>query len=226
MGTGKEAVSFDQIIKAGKRSVEFLWCISANPGLRTDRQRRKNEALANEILGKGRRASAPGSGLGNRKQPSGPSLASRIGVAKVQSSTSSRSDLFSDHSVTSDLVLIIEFLHLALYFSSQAQAQCKRHLGSRPPPHEQSTCLSRFTTTTNQFDCSYNERQPPLRCPPDRFSLEWHEQPGDSTWSRKWNQHPWASWPLCCCRKQLCAGNYRCRYRVRHDANRGRDDKL
>ncbi|KAI9872604.1 MAG: hypothetical protein M1830_001421 [Pleopsidium flavum] len=68
----KEAVSFDEIIKA-------------------DRQRRKNEALANEIFGKGRRASAPGSGIRNRKAPSGPSLASRIGIAKRSTSTASKS---------------------------------------------------------------------------------------------------------------------------------------
>ena len=84
MGTAKEAVSFDQIIKAGKRLADCLGCMFTNPWACIDRQRRKNEALANEIFGKGRRASAPGSGLGSRKTPSGPSLASRIGVAKVQ----------------------------------------------------------------------------------------------------------------------------------------------
>ena len=47
-----------------------------------DRLRRKNEALAQEIFGKGRRASTPSNG--NRKAGSGPTLASRIGVAKVR----------------------------------------------------------------------------------------------------------------------------------------------
>lgn len=46
-----------------------------------DRLRRKNEALAQEIFGKGRRASTPSNG--NRKSGNGPSLASRIGISKV-----------------------------------------------------------------------------------------------------------------------------------------------
>jgi hypothetical protein len=49
----------------------------------TDRQRRKNEALAQEIFSKGRRQSAPSAGSNSRKPGAGPSLASRIGVAKV-----------------------------------------------------------------------------------------------------------------------------------------------
>jgi len=56
-----------------------------------DRQRRKNEALAQKILGKGRRSSAPGAGSANRKPGAGPSLASRIGngngIAKVHTVT-------------------------------------------------------------------------------------------------------------------------------------------
>jgi hypothetical protein len=48
-----------------------------------DRQRRKNEALAQEIFSKGRRSSAPGAGVIHRKPGTGPSLASRVGVAKV-----------------------------------------------------------------------------------------------------------------------------------------------
>ncbi|KAI9844784.1 MAG: hypothetical protein M1838_002040 [Thelocarpon superellum] len=56
-------VSFDEIIKA-------------------DRQRRKHEALASEIFGKGRRASAPGSGVGKRKVAALPTLASRVGITK------------------------------------------------------------------------------------------------------------------------------------------------
>ena len=65
----------------GKPAVEFNAIINA------DRQRRKNEALAKEIFGKDRRSSAPGAGAGvaNRKPGTGPSLASRIGIAKVLS---------------------------------------------------------------------------------------------------------------------------------------------
>ncbi|KAI9846785.1 MAG: hypothetical protein M1837_003634 [Sclerophora amabilis] len=63
-GKEKAAASFDDIIQA-------------------DRRRRKNETLANNILGQRRRASAPGAGVGNRQKPS---LASRVGVSK-QSST-------------------------------------------------------------------------------------------------------------------------------------------
>lgn len=50
---------------------------------RLDRLRRKNEALAQEIFGKGRRSSTPSNSNGNRKPGPGPSLASRIGIAKV-----------------------------------------------------------------------------------------------------------------------------------------------
>ncbi|MCJ1243278.1 hypothetical protein MMC30_000475 [Trapelia coarctata] len=49
--------------------------------IQADRLRRKNEALANEIFGKGRRASTPTIG-GKRKPGTGPSLASRVGVTK------------------------------------------------------------------------------------------------------------------------------------------------
>ncbi|KAI9886903.1 MAG: hypothetical protein M1823_001272 [Watsoniomyces obsoletus] len=62
-------VSFDAIIQAG-------------------RERKKHEALANEIFGRGRRASAPGGvGAGKRKATSTPSLASRVGVVKRASSS-------------------------------------------------------------------------------------------------------------------------------------------
>ncbi|MCJ1431091.1 hypothetical protein MMC27_000441 [Xylographa pallens] len=61
MATAKVVPSFDDIIQA-------------------DRLRRKNEALANEIFGKGRRASTPAT-TGKRK-PGVPSLASRLGVTK------------------------------------------------------------------------------------------------------------------------------------------------
>lgn len=53
------------------------------------RQQQKREALANEILGSGRRKSAPGAAAqnnssNNRKGAAGGSLASRMGVTKVR----------------------------------------------------------------------------------------------------------------------------------------------
>ncbi|CRL18591.1 unnamed protein product [Penicillium camemberti] len=70
----KQPVSFDAIIQA-------------------DRQKKKQEDLANQLLGKNRRSSAPGSGAGagkkaqNKAQNAKPgSLASRIGVAKRSAS--------------------------------------------------------------------------------------------------------------------------------------------
>ncbi|MCJ1321904.1 hypothetical protein MMC15_007249 [Xylographa vitiligo] len=62
MAAVKVVPSFDDIIQA-------------------DRLRRKNEALANEIFGKGRRASTPAT-TGKRK-PGIPSLASRVGITKL-----------------------------------------------------------------------------------------------------------------------------------------------
>ncbi|KAL6238669.1 hypothetical protein BDW75DRAFT_200691 [Aspergillus navahoensis] len=59
-----QAVSFDDIIQSS-------------------RQKKKNEELANQILGKNRRASAPGTGPGKAQNATpGGSLASRIGVTK------------------------------------------------------------------------------------------------------------------------------------------------
>ncbi|KAL8728346.1 MAG: hypothetical protein Q9166_005489 [cf. Caloplaca sp. 2 TL-2023] len=49
--------------------------------LRADRQKRKNEELANQLLGKGRRASTPSNGI--RKPAVRGNLASRIGVTNV-----------------------------------------------------------------------------------------------------------------------------------------------
>ncbi|KAB8256459.1 S-adenosyl-L-methionine-dependent methyltransferase [Aspergillus pseudonomiae] len=63
MAAGQQAVSFNEIIKA-------------------DRQKRKNEELANSILGKNRRTSAPGAGNNKAQTATQGSLASRIGVAK------------------------------------------------------------------------------------------------------------------------------------------------
>jgi hypothetical protein len=47
-----------------------------------DREKRKNQTLAKEIFGRNRRQSAPTAGA-SRKPGSGPSLASRVGVAKA-----------------------------------------------------------------------------------------------------------------------------------------------
>lgn len=47
-----------------------------------DRKRRKNEELAEEIFGRGRKANP--TGPSSRKLGAGPSLASRAGIAKVQ----------------------------------------------------------------------------------------------------------------------------------------------
>jgi len=69
MAAAKAVPSFDDIIQA-------------------DRLRRKNEALANEILGKGRRASTPAT-TGKRKQGTGPSLASRVGITKASQRSAS-----------------------------------------------------------------------------------------------------------------------------------------
>ncbi|KAA6412908.1 MAG: hypothetical protein FRX48_03901 [Lasallia pustulata] len=69
MAAGEEALSFDAIIQA-------------------DRQRRKNEALAKEIFGKGRRPTTPAN-AGNRSNATAPSLASRVGVAKASQRSAS-----------------------------------------------------------------------------------------------------------------------------------------
>ncbi|KAL8861491.1 MAG: hypothetical protein Q9178_002015, partial [Gyalolechia marmorata] len=68
--------SFDALLKAGKSSSRFLHGLAND----SDRQKRRNEVLANELLGKGRRASTPTDGL--RKSGSGGGLASRIGITK------------------------------------------------------------------------------------------------------------------------------------------------
>ncbi|KAH6684357.1 hypothetical protein B0J14DRAFT_10366 [Halenospora varia] len=71
MAPGKPAADFNAIINA-------------------DRQRRKHQALAQEIFSKGRRSSAPGPGVASRKPAAVPSLASRIGVAKRSVSTTAK----------------------------------------------------------------------------------------------------------------------------------------
>ncbi|KAF2086675.1 hypothetical protein K490DRAFT_43923, partial [Saccharata proteae CBS 121410] len=54
----------------------------------TGRQQKKNEALANQILGSGRRKSAPGAGITNTRKAAtaAPSLASRMGITKRSNS--------------------------------------------------------------------------------------------------------------------------------------------
>ncbi|OXV06578.1 hypothetical protein Egran_05648 [Elaphomyces granulatus] len=72
MTDSKETVSFDDIIQA-------------------DRLKRKNEALANEILTRNRRTTGSGSGFGYKRQsPTPGSLASRIGVVKRSASATFR----------------------------------------------------------------------------------------------------------------------------------------
>ncbi|KAI9805537.1 MAG: hypothetical protein M1825_000788 [Sarcosagium campestre] len=57
--------------------------VSFNDVVQAGREKKKNELLAEKIFGKGRRASAPGPGIAGRKAPpTGPSLASRMGVTK------------------------------------------------------------------------------------------------------------------------------------------------
>ncbi|CAG8375553.1 unnamed protein product [Penicillium salamii] len=79
------SISFDDIIKA-------------------DRQKKKQEDLANQLLGKNRRSSAPGSGSGANKKSANTqtaklgSLASRIGVAKRTPSATGRSTNTSNQS--------------------------------------------------------------------------------------------------------------------------------
>ncbi|RQM06469.1 hypothetical protein DH86_00002317, partial [Scytalidium sp. 3C] len=68
-----------------------LSCIDHSVNMGKDRQRRKNEALAQEIFSRGRRSSAPGAGVLNSRKPgAGPSLASRVGIAKRSASTAAR----------------------------------------------------------------------------------------------------------------------------------------
>ncbi|RMD39660.1 hypothetical protein DV735_g5469, partial [Chaetothyriales sp. CBS 134920] len=71
MAAGREAVSFDEIIQAG-------------------RARSRNEQLANEIFGRNRRKKDSNE-QGNRSSSQTPSLASRAGVQKSQRSSSSSS---------------------------------------------------------------------------------------------------------------------------------------
>ena len=85
MAASPAALSFDDIIQAGKSYNDP----SAEPAIlnTTDRQRRKNEVLAQQIFGKNRRSNTPSNAA--RTPGSSPSLASRVGITKAsQRSTS------------------------------------------------------------------------------------------------------------------------------------------
>ena len=94
MAAGQSAVSFNEIIQAGtvppynNRTTAFSNWFFLAKHCRTclGRQKKKNEELASQILGKNRRASAPGPGAAGKAKNATPgSLASRIGVTKVTS---------------------------------------------------------------------------------------------------------------------------------------------
>lgn len=75
--------SFDDMIQAGK--LQQSKCVhESNFDPLIDRLKRKNEELANEIFGRGRKEKSNGNGM--RNFGSGPSLASRVGIAKVSCS--------------------------------------------------------------------------------------------------------------------------------------------
>lgn len=76
----EEIPSFDDMIQAGK--LQRSECMhKSNVDSLTDRLRKKNEELANEIFGRGRKERSSGNRM--RNFGSGPSLASRVGIAKV-----------------------------------------------------------------------------------------------------------------------------------------------
>ena len=85
MAQSAPVISFDEIIQAGTLRSAFQPC----PALTKypDRIKRKNEALAEQLLGSGRRKATSGAGtLASRRgaPPTAPSLASRIGITKVR----------------------------------------------------------------------------------------------------------------------------------------------
>ena len=98
-----------------------------------DRQRRQSQALATEIFGKARRQSAPGGG-NNRKPGAGagafPSLASRVGVGKVNYTLRN----LSDH--PSDTIL-----------SAPSLLPKRMRLPDRPSNHLQATSMPNGPTT-------------------------------------------------------------------------------
>lgn len=68
------------------RSVVSHTPLKSSLTLRAEREKKKNQLLADKIFGSGKRSSLPGSGNGNgRKAPTGPAtLASRAGITKVR----------------------------------------------------------------------------------------------------------------------------------------------
>jgi hypothetical protein len=82
MAPTKPALDLNAMISAGKEALDLEF--EANAKRPTDRLRRKNEAIAQDVFGKNRRSSAPGAGMNNRKSAAAvPSLASRIGTGGV-----------------------------------------------------------------------------------------------------------------------------------------------
>lgn len=100
MAPTKPANDLNAMIAAGKKpSKHFKLVQQSIADTFADRQRRKNENLAQEIFGKNRRSSAPGAALNNRKSATAvPSLASRIGSPGITKASLSfkSSELKSD----------------------------------------------------------------------------------------------------------------------------------
>jgi hypothetical protein len=124
MAAGQAAVSFDEIIQAGKP--HRLWRnIFPNLTFLTDRKRRQNVALAEEIFGKARKnTSRPATrGRGN-----GGTLASRIGVSKVRA--------LSCHSYDSRFtVQLFVSSTLSFRFSANIHTSNPRTKPANPPTH-------------------------------------------------------------------------------------------
>jgi hypothetical protein len=72
----RSAVSFDAIIQAGKDRCNNL--LMTDTERDTDRQRKKNEALANEIFGRSKQTKADARNPGRASSIRTPDLASRI----------------------------------------------------------------------------------------------------------------------------------------------------
>lgn len=83
MAANQGVVSFDQIIQAGRQRKEKEKLANDILG----QGRREKQRLAEEIFGRGRSNNAPNHG--SRKSGAGPSLASRVGIAKASQRSSS-----------------------------------------------------------------------------------------------------------------------------------------
>ncbi|CAD6579573.1 MAG: hypothetical protein ASARMPRED_009185 [Alectoria sarmentosa] len=83
MAVNQGAVSFDEIIQAGRQRKEKEKLANDILG----QGRREKQRLAEEIFGRGRSSNGPNNG--SRKSGAGPSLASRVGVAKASQRSSS-----------------------------------------------------------------------------------------------------------------------------------------